>query len=196
MDAPFLDFSFYVGAGGVRPAIEALVPGLPLGALPEQIHRPGLIGLMEGAEVLQICDEHVVLRTEGDVFCNHLPDNRSRRKRLGRRVYERFVEVADTIRCFYGAILVEYPLETPEQIRRDPRSLAFRDFFVSEESLDAAMVRDVVALAGEEAFVEMRRRGVHVWMIDELNPIHRHLDELDWHQRSSRIAQVLGNALP
>ncbi|AKT37788.1 hypothetical protein [Chondromyces crocatus] len=196
MHAPFLEFSFYVGAAGERPAVEALVPNVPPGELPEKLYAPKLIGVMKGPEILAVYDRLVVLRTKGEAFCFPSCEEKVQPRRLGRIVYKRFVEIVDTISCYYGAILVEYSLETPEELQRDPRSLAFRDFFVSEEVLGSRTVQQIIALAGDDAYVEQRRRGVYISMNKELNPRHRQVAQLDQQERSMRIAMVLGKALP
>ncbi|WP_156338395.1 hypothetical protein [Chondromyces crocatus] len=196
MDAPFLDFSFYVGTAGVRPAVEALVPNVPTGALPEELYVPNLIGLIKKPEMLKTRERSIVLRTEGDIFCVSEQETTPRVRRLGRRVYERFVDIADRISCIYGAILIEYPLEEPDKLRKRSRSLAFRDFFLSEASIDAQTIQRVVALAGDGAFVERRKHGVYISMTMDFNPRHRHIERLESQKRSDRIAVVLGGALP
>lgn len=194
MDAPFLELSFYVGTAGVKPALDALVANMSPGILPRKIRLPNIVGLIQGAEEIEVLGGIVVLRSEGEAFCGAARAKVGRLKKLGRQVYERFVEVADMIPCFYGAILVEYSLEEPGVLRRDPRSLAFRNFFLSEESIDPIAIQQSVASAGNDAFVEKRKNGIYVSMSTEFNPKGCHIDPLDAQERSTRIAAVVGRA--
>ncbi|HTN89594.1 MAG TPA: hypothetical protein VL242_38215 [Sorangium sp.] len=195
MDAPFLELSFYVGTAGVKPALEALVANLPPGILPRKLRLPNMVGLIEEAEEIEVLGGVVVLRTEGEAFCGAARTKVGRLKKLGRKAYERFVEVVDTIPCFYGAILVEYSLEEPGVLRQDSRSLAFRNFFLSEESLGPVAVQQAEVLAGNDAFVEKRKRGIYVSMSSEFNPKGGHVNPLEAQERSTKIAAIVGRAV-
>ncbi|WP_438025555.1 hypothetical protein [Sorangium sp. So ce233] len=194
MDASFLELSFYVGTAGVLPTLEALVTNLSPGSLPRKIRLPNMVGLIEEAEEIEVLGDIIVLRTEGEAFCGSDRTKVARLKKLGRQVYERFVEVADMIPCIYGAILVECSLENPGALRRDPRSLAFCNFFLSKESLAPVAVQQAVVLAGSDAFVEKHKRGVYISMPAEFNPKGRHVDPLEAQERSTKIAAIIGRA--
>jgi hypothetical protein len=171
---PFLELEYYVGAAELETTIHRLVNGL----------QPGLV----------VRGGIVILRTEGLAFCGPFRDNRKRLKKLGRRVYQRFVEVADTIPCVYGAILVEYSLEEPEKLRKDPRSLAFRDFFLSRERLENKAIEEAIRLAGDEAYVERRASGVYISMNAEFNPDGRSIPSPESQWISAQISAVIGRA--
>lgn len=193
MNPPFLELSFYVGAAGVRPTLEALVKDLPPGELPGRLPVPNLVGLSEGEEI-EVYGGIVVLRTEGGAFCGPAGTKLRRAKTLGRRVYERFVDVADMIPCVYGAILIEYSLEDPGELRRDPRSLAFRSFFLSEKHLGRAAVEQAVSLAARGAFVEKRSAGMYVSTSSWFSPEGAQVDSLEAQERSAMISAVVGLA--
>jgi hypothetical protein len=137
----------------------------------------------------------VILRTEGEAFCGPWREDRKRLWKLGRRAYQRFVEVADTIPCVYGAILVEYSLEEPHELRADPRSLAFRNFFLSRERLGERAVDEAIRLAGDEAYIEERKAGVYISMAAEFNPKGHGQPWSEAAERSVRISAVVGRAV-
>jgi hypothetical protein len=151
-------------------------------------------GLSPKLEELEVRGGVVILRTEGVAFCGPFRNNRMRLKKLGRKVYQRFVEVADAIPCVYGAILVEYSLEEPKKLRQDPRSLAFCDFFLSRERLENKAIEEAIRLAGDEAYVESRATGVYISMSAEFNPKGRSIPSPESLWRSARISSVIGRA--
>ena len=195
LDPPFLELEYYVGQAELETTIHRLVDGLQPGLVPSYLVIPKAVGLLsQKPEELAVKGGVVILRTEGEAFCGPFRDDRMRLKKLGRKVYQRFVEVADAIPCVYGAILVEYSLEEPKKLRQDPRSLAFRDFFLSRERLENKAVEDAIRFAGDEAYVENRATGVYISMNAEFNPKGRSISWLEAQERSVRISAVIGRA--
>ena len=194
LDPPFLELEYYVGQDELETTVHRLVDGLQPGLIPSELVIPNAIGLSPKPEELVVRGGVVILRTEGEAFCGPFRGNRMRLKKLGRRVYQRFVEVADAIPCIYGAILVEYSLEEPKKLRQDPRSLAFRDFFLSRERLENKAVEDAIRFAGDEAYVENRATGVYISMNAEFNPKGRSIPSVEAQERSVRISAVIGRA--
>jgi len=191
---PFLELEYYVGQAELETTIHRLVDGLQPGLVPSYLVIPNAVGLSQKSEELVVRGGVVILRTEGLAFCGPFRDNRRQLKNLGRKVYQRFVEVADTIPCMYGAILVEYSLEEPEKLRQDPRSLAFRDFFLSRERLENKAIEEAIRLAGDDAYIESRASGVYISMNAEFNPKGRSIPWLEAQERSVRISAVIGRA--
>src|SRR5262245_38187922 len=143
LDPPFLELEYYVGRPSLEAAVQRLVDGVKPGLVPSKLAVPSAVGLSHKMEEIEVIVGIVVLRTEGELFCGTNRDDRARLRKLGGRVYRRFVDVADLIPSVYGAILVEYSLEEPKVLRQDPRSLAFRDFFLSSEHLDSSALDEV-----------------------------------------------------
>ena len=191
---PFLELEYYVGQAELETTVHRLVDGLQPGLVPSYLVIPKAVGLSQKPEELVVRGGVVILRTEGLAFCGPFRDDRRRLKKLGRKVYQRFVEVADAIPCVYGAILVEYSLEEPEKLRQDPRSLAFRDFFLNRERLENKAIEEAIRLAGDEAYVESRARGVYISMNAEFNPKGRSIPSPESQYRSARISAVIGRA--
>lgn len=192
LDAPFLELQYYVGTADVGNAVNLLADGIARGVVPRKLVVPNVIGLSAKPEEVEVLGGIVVLRTEGEAFCGPEREERGRLRKLGRRVYERFVEVADRIQPTYGAILVEYSLEEPKALRRDPRSLAFRDFFVNRQRLGQETVEAVIRVAGNDAYIENREAGAYVSMSAEFNPKGRGIPSLEAQERSARISAIVG----
>jgi len=192
LDPPFLELEYYVGRLSLETAVQQLADGVKPGLIPSKLAIPSAVGLSHKMEELEVIGGVVVLRTEGELLCGTNRDDRARLRKLGGRVYRRFVHVADQIPSVYGAILIEYSLEEPKALRQDPRSLAFRDFFLSSEHLERNAIDEVIRLAGSEAYVERRLRGVYVSMSGEFNPKGQGVLPLEAQERSARISGVIG----
>ena len=79
------------------------------------------------------------------------------------------------------------------EIIRDPRSLAFCNFFVKESMFDSVALKDALGEAGDDAYVETTETGIYVSMAPEFNPQGRGLDSLEAQYRSARIGLILAN---
>lgn len=189
---PFLELSYYVGPAGVPPTLAALVKDLPPGEPPTLFELTDPV--LGGTEQIAVYDGIVLLRTCGDAFCGPQGSKLADAKRLGPRVYNRFVAVADLIPCIYGAILIEYSLETPEQLHNGCSSLAFRSFYLDEEALGRAAIEAAITLAGAHAYVEKRSNGVYISTRSWFNPRGRDMRPPDDDDPSARIAAVVGRA--
>jgi hypothetical protein len=194
LNPPFLELEYYVAQAELETTVRRLVDGLQPGLVPSKLSIPNAVGLSPKLEELEVRGGVVILRTEGGAFCGPFRNNRMRLKKLGRKVYQRFVEVADAIPCVYGAILVEYSLQEPKKLRQDPRSLAFCDFFLSRERLENKAIEEAIRLAGDEAYVESRATGVYISMSAEFNPKGRSIPSPESLWKSARISAVIGRA--
>ena len=194
LNPPFLELEYYVGRAELETTVHRLVDGLHPGLVPSKLVISNAVGLIPKLEELEVKGGVVILRTEGGAFCGSFRNNRMRLKKFGRKVYQRFVEVADAIPCVYGAILVEYSLEEPKKLQQDPRSLAFCDFFLSRERLENKAIEEAVRLAGDESYVENRSTGVYISMSAEFNPKGRSIPSPESLWRSARISAVIGRA--
>jgi hypothetical protein len=192
MQAPFLDLAFYVGLETMGDALTAV-------ASRKVSHGPAgelrIIGLKNREEEVRAVGESVVVRTEAEDFCGTWRANVSRLETLGRQIHSAFVGIAESIDCLYGAILVEYTLEDPEELRRDPRSLAFQNFYLSRARLPLKLVPRLVALVPAGAYVRELDHGVYVSMSREFNPEGRSVESELAQYTSTRIARAIGQAL-
>ncbi len=182
VNAPFLELAFYLGRERAGDAVGALRAW------------PSLLGVPGREEELRtkMDGSVVVVRTEGEEFCG--PDWASKpgTVTLARRLAAAFVRVAESIDCAYGAILVEYSLEGPEQLREDPRSYAFRNFYLSRQRLPADLVERVLALVPKEAYVRELQRGLYVSMSGEFNPDGRGVENDIVYKVMTPIGRAIG----
>ncbi len=191
LDAPFLELAYYVGLRGTQRAMATISNRDPVDVGPARLSLPNLIGISSSPEELEVMGSVVVVRTEGEAFCGPMRKQRGRLRSFGKKAYDRFVDIADSIECEYAAILVEYSLEGPDELRRDPRSLAFRNFFVSRE-LGQSALDEIIHASGEDAYVEELKSGVYVSMSAEFNPAGQSVDPLDAEERSMKVAKIVG----
>jgi hypothetical protein len=183
MNPPFLDLAYYVGAKGVDVALRSIA--LDAGS-------QGIIGLTDRREEVSSSGGAVVVRTEGEDFCGAMREGGSRMQGLGQQVSAAFMRIAESIDCLYGAILIEYRLETPEELRRDPRSLAFQDFYLSRRFLAPNVVSSALSVLPKQAFVRELERGVYVSMSREYNPESRGLESEVAQSASADVARLIG----
>jgi hypothetical protein len=179
MQPPFLDLSFYVGKSSVSEAPNSLLFSLAP-ELPSEVHKIG------GC---------IVIRTEGEAFCGSMRSDTARLRRLGEAVYVAFTAAAERIDCAYGAILVEYTLEEPTELRRDPRSLAFQNFYLGRHWLSATLVSNVISMAPPGAFIEERAQGIDVSTSKEFSPSGSDVDRGLAQAFSIRVAKEIGLAI-
>jgi hypothetical protein len=85
-----------------------------------------------------------------------------------RFVRERFAQVVEAVRPMYAAITVEEGLPSPVRLRRDPRTRAFNDFYLSSE-LVARVGASRLADLYEHAHREPLAGGVYVSSTPALN---------------------------
>lgn len=90
--------------------------------------------------------------------------------RIGRRVYGRFCRLVQELRPAYGAITIEYPLECLADLRLDPRSLAFRDFYVSRAFVGEHGFGEILRLS-KQGYVELLSEGAYISYSREYNPV-------------------------
>jgi hypothetical protein len=190
MKPPFLELAYYVGEGRAGPSLESIKAAAMTARGAE-----GIIGLHDRPEEVRAYGSKIVVRTEGADFCGPMRSNSRKLQALGQQVFEAFVRTAQYANCVYGAILVEYELETPSELRHDSRSLAFRDFFLSRQNLPADIFAQALAQVPLEAYTLEMSGGVYISMSREFNPEERLVDTDLAHDASVRIAVIVGRLM-
>jgi hypothetical protein len=193
--APFLELAYFVGDAALEASLRKLVPEIQPGIVPKKIRVPNAVGLVGGREEIEVRNGTILLRTEGEAFSGSARKNAMRMREHGQRAYTRFLAVAESINPVYGAILVEYLLETPTELANDAKSFAFRNFFVNLDDINGGAIECLLQLAGKEAYVERIAGGVYVSMTPEFNPNGQGLPPVEAQERSVKIASVLAKAL-
>lgn len=95
----------------------------------------------------------------------------------------------------YGAILIEYRLETPEELSKDPRSLAFQNFYLSRRRLPSDLVSRALSVVPKQAHIREIERGVYVSMSREYNAEARGVDAELAQRASVSIGSVIGEGM-
>ena len=112
----------------------------------------------------------LIFRTEGGEFCGPRRDDRATLRSLGLALTSVFLRAAELIDCAYGAILVEYSMETPAELRQSGKSLAFRNFYLSTDRVSHFHIDRIMDEVPVNAYVQRLRRGIYVSMSAEFNP--------------------------
>lgn len=187
MDAPFLELTYYVGPEKVGEAQAAL------SALHKSAGRR-LIGLGRRPEEVHVENGFVILRTEGEDFCSSMRDKVVRLNKYGAKVATTFVQLAEELDCHYGAILIEYTLETPGELREGLRSIGFRNFYISRVRLPETLVAKILGSIPSSAYVSEQKKGAYVSMTPEYNPSNSGVEYELSHEVSIRIGSLIGSA--
>jgi hypothetical protein len=158
-------------------------------------NAPELVSYVSISPEAALIDRHpLTVITEGEVFCGVLQNEfKSRRREAGMKVYSRFRELVQTLDPEYASITVEHSLQCPADLRRDPRSLAFRDFFVSERYLgskELARIQEIFT----GAFIEPISYGFYVSCNADFNPAGRSLESESAQWLSVDAAKVIAFA--
>jgi hypothetical protein len=155
---------------------------------------PTAVGL-GGTEAVGVDGGIVFLRTSGQDFCSPFRENRRTLRRLGKRAYKRFIEVAQLIPCLYGAILVESSLEEPGELQRDSNTASFCDCFISRDLVENSVADRARSIAGDTAYREELSTGVYISFTEEFNPRGMGLRRADADERSRQIARLIAAAV-
>jgi hypothetical protein len=191
LSPPFLELAYFVGAARARDALAALT-GVASLTSEVAIRVPDIVGIAAEEEAM-ICRGVIVLRTSGDAFSGPPGTRRSIADALGLRIQERFLELIGRMSgCAYGAILVEYSLEEPDELLKDPRSLAFRNFYANSTGLRGNAIAEILKLAGPDCYVKSLDDGIYVSMSRHFNPERRSIPADEAMDRSARISAVVG----
>lgn len=169
-----------------------------------EVYMDGAIGLtLNTAEILTYLsispeavrtDKHpLAILTEGEVFSGTLRQEFPQRARkAGKQVYHRFCALIEALQPAYAAITVENTLECPTDLRRDPRSLSFCDFFVSRAYIGASKLRTIQTFFSG-AFIEPMGDGLYISCTKEFNPEGRSLDTEYAQRQSVEVAKLIAS---
>ena len=168
-----------------------------------QTHMTEAVGLaQDAAEIVTYVaispeaapvDQHpVAIWTEGELFSGDLRQSEST-KPAGLLVYRRFRALLETLQPAYAAITNEYGMECPADLRRDPRSHAFRDFFVSGAYVGASTL-DRIKTVFADAYVESIGHGLYISSTAEFNPNNQSVDATQATRQSGEVARLLAAA--
>jgi len=137
-------------------------------------------------------DRHpLAIWTEGWLFeGSSSRKNSGQSQKEGRKLYNRFCTLIKELRPAYAAITIEISLECPTDLRYDPRSYAFLNFFVNEDFLGKSNLSRIEGLF-QNAYIEQVDGGLYISCSKEFNPrgIQLNSEEALWH--SVEVAKLL-----
>ncbi len=113
-------------------------------------------------------------------------------RRVGEKVYDRFLAFVKRLSPAYAAITVEYSLECPTDLRYDSRSYAFRDFFVSEEYAGRSNLRQIQEVF-EDAYVEAVGKGIYLSSVSAFNPLNKGMNSQLAVSKSAIVAKIIAS---
>jgi hypothetical protein len=154
-----------------------------------------IVTLLRISPEAAIVDKHpLVIWTDGDVFSHLLsPQERAQAQAVGEQVYRLFRALVERLEPSYAAITSEIPLECPTDLRSDPRSGAFREFFVKRVFLGARntdRLRELFA----DAYIEEIAGGLYVSCYEFSNPEGNSLDSEAALFKSYEVAKLIAGA--
>lgn len=156
---------------------------------------PELVSYISISPEAALIDRHpLAVITEGEVFCGVLQSgSKSRRREAGMKAYNRFRGLVQALDPDYAGITLENSLACPADLRRDPRSLAFRDFFVSGRYLGSKGLARIQELF-VNAFIEPMSHGFYISCNADFNPAARNVDGESAQWLSVDAAKVIASA--
>jgi hypothetical protein len=113
----------------------------------------------------------------------------------GRLATARFLKLVRTVGPSYGAIGVEMALECPTDLRLDPRTYAFQDFFVSERFVGQPALARIASWAAA-TYVEPVEDGLYVSCTPEFNPLGKSTDGEQAASLSARVGALIAATGP
>jgi hypothetical protein len=113
-----------------------------------------------------------------------------RAQQAGRQIYHQFLSLLAALRPAYAAITVEGALECPTDLRQDPRSLAFQDFFMSGSYLGADNLQRIQKLF-PSAYHEVVGDGIYISCYKGFNPEGKQIDADDAGWLSVEVAKLI-----
>jgi hypothetical protein len=195
LSAPFLELAYFVGEANMKQAIDKVRAETPLEEAGRKFTAPGVIGIAGPVEELAVRGGVMELRTEGEVFCGKPSRLKPRARSIGNIVYSKFVHFAGLLNPVYGAILVEYSLESPDELRRDSRSLAFQNFYLAKRALDECSWSALHEIVGDRVYLGALPGGVYISMTTYFNQEAKGIASVEAQALSVKIAELLARSL-
>ncbi len=138
-----------------------------------EIPTPALLTYSSISDEASQQDHHPISVWLSGIAFDPIPELEAERQALGERVYALFTQLARALSPTYAAITFEYALECLTDLKRDPRSLAFRNFYVANDLLGDNQAALIGLYTG--AYIEPLPDGVYISCTAEFNPGGKHI---------------------
>ena len=195
LSAPFLELAYFVDEANIKHAIDKVRAETPLEEAGRLFTAPNVIGIAGPVEQLAVRGGVIELRTDGEAFCGKPNGLKPRVRSLGNIAYSRFIHFAGLLDPVYGAILVEYSLESPDELRRDSRSLAFQNFYLAKRALNERAWSTLQEIVGDRAYSRALPGGVYISMTQYFNQEAKGMVSIEAQALSVKIAELLASSL-
>ena len=140
-------------------------------------------------------DSHpVAIWTYGGVF-SHAPNSIEtvQERLVGEQCYRQFIRLIHLLRPSYGTITIEEELRCPADLRRNPQTGVFSNFYVSAGYLGAARLSQTRNLF-TTSYVERIEDGIYISCTKVLNPAGLSLAPRSLYELSCEVAHIVGEA--
>jgi hypothetical protein len=116
-----------------------------------------------------------------------------RMEEAGRKVVDFFIALAEETKPAYGAILEGEMLETPTQLKQNPGSAAFIDFYISSSYVGQDNFDRILKVYGE-GYIRELSDGAYISSAPFFNPDHIWLPLRSMGlQRTDEVAQIIAS---
>ena len=195
LTAPLLELAYFVGEANMKQAIDTVRAETPLEGAGQKFTAPSVVGIAGPVEQLAVRGGVMELRTEGEAFCGKSNRLKPRARSIGHIAYGKFIHFAGLLNPVYGAILVEYSLESPDELRKDSRSLAFQNFYLARRALDVRSWSALHEIIGDRVYSGALPGGVYISMTAHFNQEAKGVSSAEAQARSVKIAELLARSL-
>lgn len=147
-------------------------------------------------EAAQVDQHPLAIWTDGDLTSgppSYRPKHNKRAMEVGGQIYRRFQALIESLQPAYAAITVEYGLECPADLKLNPKSLAFEDFFVSRSYLGASSINRIQDLFSD-AYIETVGDGIYVSCFEMFNPEGKSCDSKYATTQSFKVAEIIASS--
>jgi hypothetical protein len=144
-----------------------------------------------------IHDQHpIAIWTEGDLFSGtFIRHITNQAKKFGKQIYQRFIELLPELNPAYAAITSEWGLECPFDLRHDPRSISFIDFYVSRSFIGSDGIESIRKRLSNY-YQEVIADGIYISGFEFLNPLGIGIDSEQAEVNSMFVSRMIANKAP
>lgn len=137
-------------------------------------------------------DHHPVsIWTGGEFFSGGLAKERQDQLlAMGMQVYDRFRSIVRLVLPSFASITGSIPLQCPSDLRTDPKTDAFRDFYIGEQYLGISKMLKVREIF-HDAYIEDMQHGIYVSSSREFNPTNISMSYDEAFHRSIQVAKLI-----
>lgn len=161
-------------------------------------------GLVKRGEILQYAtiseeasqNDHppIQLITSGAIF-DSMPSAEKKMRQSAKKVYRRFIKIIEMTNPSYASVTFEYDMECPSDLERDPKTIAFSDFYIDKDFIGHNNIEQIRSVY-TKGFIEAVANGLYIscW---RFNPKGKKLDK-SYHpsEEQKLVAKLIAQTTP